>query len=267
VGWGTADEQEQEPAPPAPGVVDALHGLFTPDGLPAAPVWWVGQLYGTDVLLDRAALVSTVPVAVTFQGRRVAAGGSTYHITEPGLVAAAAEELQPPFARAARLAWHAAARAPAAARLALERCCVTWVAAGRPGEALSHVLKLAASDPASIRVAWETLAVTLLALGRLPAEALEAMEAPAALRRALPEFLDWADSAAGDEAQIPFLAAWRSRLDQAARAGDDDLPALLADTRRLWAETALTSPGLRAADVFAPPRDEGGPARPKKRRY
>jgi hypothetical protein len=156
VGWGSADEQEQELARPAPVVVDALHRLVTPEGLPAAPVWWIGGQYGQDVLMDRHTLVSTLPNVLIYQDQPIAAGVSTYVVTAEDLVRQALEDLEPSFARAARLSWHAAVRSPLSARQALERCCVTWVLircddCGRKVASLGRISASAMSSPSSLK--------------------------------------------------------------------------------------------------------------------
>ncbi|MCC7361994.1 MAG: hypothetical protein IT317_21095 [Anaerolineales bacterium] len=268
VGWGTADEREDEPAAPTPGVVEALQRLLTPDGLPAAAVWWVGSLYGQDVVLDYTTLVSSVPGA--------AGEVSTYVITAPDLVTTALEDLEPSFARAARMAWHAAAGAPQQARVALQRCVLTWVAVRRPSEALSHVLKLAAQaaeeEPEAMLVAWEAFTATLLPLARraAPPAALKALGLADALRRAVPEFLDWSDSllAPGSSGMPPFVSALHPLLGQAA-LDDAGLPALLKSLLERW--QAARPPGSTApfAEAFSLPKDPDA-ARDrlaKKRRY
>jgi len=277
VGWGTADEREQEPVAPAPGVVEALQRLLTPEGLPGVAVWWVGSLYGQDVVLDGRVLVSSVPGPAPSTKAAAAPPVSTYVITAPDLVTAALDDLEPSFARAARLAWHAAARSPAQARQALGRCCLTWVAVRRPGEALSHVLKLAAQvaeeEPEAMLVAWELLAATLLPLARRAAAdpaSLANLGLADALRRAVPEFLDWSDSvlAPGSSGQTPYVAALHALLGQ---AGFDAaaLPALLADVLARW--QSANPPGALTAfsDAFTVAA-EADPRRDrlaKKRRY
>ena len=252
---------------PASSVVEALHGLYTADGLPAAPVWWVGQLYGQDVLIDTHTLVSTVPNTLTYHGQRIPGGTATYVVTGSGLVQSAAEDLEPPFARAARVAWHSAAAAGLAGRAALERCVVTWVTVGRPGEAISHILKLASSEPDLILVAWELFTVTCLALARLPAAALDEIDILSGLRRALPEFLDWADSAPAIENPPPFIAAFREVLLRYATDDAADMAALLAETRQLWQSQGLLPPARRALDVFTVDESEPKGSKVKKRRY
>jgi hypothetical protein len=264
--------------PPASGVIEGLQRLQSPEGLPAVTVWWVGSLYGQDVVLDHEVLVSSVPNVVALGQQRVAGGASTYVVTAADLVAAALEDVEPPFARAARLSWHAAARSAVQARHALNRCCLTWVAVRRPGEALSHLLKLAAhlaeSEPDAMLAAWEALTVTLLGLARLPAgaDAPHQVVADAAdpLRRAIPEFLDWSDSviAPGSAGQTPFVAALRERLGRQPRPDAAGVAALLADVRALWLEHGPAGTGRPLSDAFivatdADPRRE----RLKKRRY
>lgn len=271
VGWGTADEREGEPLAPAPGVIETLQRLQTPEGLPAVAVWWVGSLYGQDVMLDDRVLLSTVP------GPADAPTPSTYVVTAPDLVTTALEDLEPSFARAARLAWHAAASAPQQARQALARCCLTWVAVRRPGEALSHVLKLAAQvaeeEPEAMLAAWEMLAATLLPLARRAAAepaSLAALGLPDALRRAVPEFLDWSDSvlAPGSSGMTPYVTALHALLGQAA-FDDAALPALLAGVLARW--QAAYPPGALTSfsEAFTLPTDPDSrrDRLAKKRRY
>ncbi len=261
IGWGTAEDREHEPQAPPAATLDALHHVHTPEGLPATAVWWVGDLYGQDVLLDRTTLISSVPNALVFGGQRLPGGAATYLVTAPDLVSAAAEELEPPLARAARLGWQSAARSAQGARRALERCCLTWVAIRRPSEALSHVLKLAAGEHEAMGVAWELFTLTCLALAAFSADDLSAMGALPALRRALPEFLDWADSAAG-QPQAPFVAPFRELLGRYAHADEAKLPELLAAAQRLWAEAGRAQPGATLAEAFTVASE----AKPAKRR-
>lgn len=267
IGWGTADERDQERASPPAAVVEALHALHTADGLPAAPVWWVGQLYGQDVLIDSHTLVSSVANTLVARGQRLPGGTATYVVTGSGLVQSALEELEPPFARAARVAWHSAAAAGLAGRAALERCCVTWVAVDRPSEALSHILKLAANEPDMILVAWELFTVLCLALARLPAAALEALDILPALRRALPEFLDWADSAPAIADAPPFIAAFRELLLRYATDDATEMSTLLAETRQLWQAQGLSETNRRVVEVFTVAEAEPKGGKLKKRRY
>jgi hypothetical protein len=279
VGWGTADDREQEPVPPAPGVLEGLQRLQTSEGLPAVTVWWVGGLYGQDVVLDHRVMVSSVPNVLTLGDRRLPAGASTYVVGAADLVATALEDFEPPFARAARLSWHAAARSAVQARHALNRCCLTWVIIRRPGEALSHLLKLAAHlaevEPAAMLVAWEALSVTLLGLAQMPGEAGQADGAAAAgaldaLRRSIPEFLDWSDSALapGGGGQTPFVAALRELMGRHTALTADGLDTLLAETRRLWREHGSPATGLPLSEAFISASDaEPKRERLKKRRY
>jgi hypothetical protein len=274
IGWGQADERDQEPGEPEPAGLRSIEAAITPDGLPAAAVWWVGQQVGQDVVFDRGAMLSTVPGTVVWGGEAYSAGSATYLIDEPELVQSAVDDLEPSFARAARQAWNSLSRAPQAARPALQRCCLTWVAIRRPGEALSHILKLAAAGAEAMPRAWEAMAVTCLALSRLPDADLAAMEAPAGLRRAAAEFLDWADSAgpAGAGCSPPaasFLNDFHAALTRFAisdQADGDDTRRLFDELRQTWA-AAVAEAGPSALDVFAPAPAEAKPDRPKKRRY
>jgi hypothetical protein len=276
IGWGTADEPDAEPLVPAKGVLEAIEKLRTPDGLPAAAIWWVGSLYGQDAIADAELLVSTVPNTLLERGQRVAAGAATYVVTAPDLVAAALEEFEPVLARATRQGWTAAVRLPESGRRALARCCQTWVAIRRPGEALSHILKLAATlgeeAPESMLVAWQLLSTVCLSLARLPeagaASRLADMATADALRRAIPEFLDWADSALPPVAgsQPPFVAAFHDLLLRYSQLDDDDLPQLLAETHELWREHAGAAPEPEQVFSLAEEPDTRRD-KPRKRRY
>jgi hypothetical protein len=229
-------------------------------------------------LLDHQVLVSSVPNVVAVGREKMASGVDTYVVTAPDLVSAALEDVEPPFARAARLSWHAAARSAVQARHALNRCCLTWVGVRRPGEALSHLLKLAAhladNEPEAMLAAWEAFTVTLLALARLRGEGAQpdpvVAEAAEPLRRAIPEFLDWSDSvlAPGSAGQPPFVRALRERLGGQPPTDAAALGTLLADVRQLWKEQGPAGTGRPLSDAFivasdTDPRRE----RLKKRRF
>jgi hypothetical protein len=280
IGWGAADEQEHEPAAPSPDVLDTLAQMRTPDGLPAALAWWVGGLYGQDAIADQASLASTLPnllldgATSAAVGQPAPAGVITYIVTAPDLVSTAVEDLERVLARAARQGWQAASRTPAAARQTLVAACQTWIAIRRPSEALSHLVKLAANlaeeSPADMLVGWEVLTAICLSMSPLPAADLSDMGAPDALRRAIPEFLDWADSALPPtgETQPPFVAAFHDLLVRYSQLEPDDLPKLLAETRQLWAEVGQASGAAGLATAFAgPAATEPKPDKPKKRRY
>ena len=276
IGWGTADDREHEPAAPEPAVSEGLERLRTPDGLPAALTWWVGSLYGQDALADHTLLATTLPNVLVNADGRLPAGTATYVVTKPELVSAALEDFEPSLARAARQAWQAASRTPEQARLTLVRCCQTWVAVRRPGEALSQFLKLAATladeAPASMLVAWELFTTLCLSLARIPAPELDDMGATEAVRRAIPEFLDWADSALppAGQTQPPFVAAFHDLLVRNSQLADDGLPQLLAETSKTWSEVALAGGARSTSEVFSRPVDATAAAKldkPKKRRY
>ncbi|MCC6190962.1 MAG: hypothetical protein IT318_18225 [Anaerolineales bacterium] len=256
VGWGTADDPAQEPAAPEPGAVEALQQLQTPEGLPAVTVWWVGGLYGQDVVLDHEVWMSSVPHTLTVSAQRLSGGASTYVVTAPDLLQAALEDFEPPFARAARLSWHAVAGSARRARQELDRCCLTWLAIRRPAEAFSHLLKLAAqlaeNEPEDMLVAWEALTVTLVGLGGLlPGQADPAATAET-LRRAIPEFLDWSDSGLvlGGSGQTPFVSALRERLGQQTQWDPNSTESLLDDVRRLWASRGAPAARMPLSAVF-----------------
>lgn len=278
IGWGAADDRAQE-AEPSDDVLDTLAQLKAPNGLPAALTWWVGGLYGQDVVADQTRLASTLPNLLpdpAAPDKPAPAGVTTYLVSDPELVSAALEDLEPALARAARQAWQAASRTPEAARDTLVAACQTWVAIRRPGEALSHLLKLAttlaegaAQAPSAMLVAWEAFTTVCISLAPLNAADLSDMGAPDALRRAIPEFLDWADSAPlpAGETPPPFVAAFHDLLVRYNQLEPDDLPKLLAETRQLWAEVGQPAAAGGLAQVFAGPAPaESKLEKPKKRR-
>lgn len=283
IGWGAGDDREHEPAEAfGPDVVDTLTQMRTPDGLPAALTWWVGGLYGQDAVADQVSLASTLPNFLPGSGRDAAsapAGVTTYLVTAPELVSIALEDLEPSLARAARQAWQSASRTldvrqHGAASQTLVAACQTWVAIRRPGEAFSHLLKLAASlaeeSPAAMLVAWKAFTTLCISLSPLPAADLSDMGAPDALRRAIPEFLDWADSALPPtgETQPPFVAAFHDLLVRYSQLEPDDLPKLLAETRQLWSEVGRPAAASGLAQAFAGPAAvEPKLEKAKKRRY
>ncbi len=282
IGWGAGDDREHEPAEPSPDVLDTLAQMRTPDGLPAALTWWVGGLYGQDAVADQVSLASTLPNFLAGSGRDAAsapAGVTTYLVTAPDLVSTALEDLEPSLARAARQAWQNASRTRDVrqhgnARETLVAACQTWVAIRRPGEAFSHLLKLAAGlaeeSPAAMLVAWEAFTTICISLSPLPAADLSDTGAPDALRRAIPEFLDWADSALPPtgETQPPFVAAFHDLLFRHSQLEPDGLPNLLAETRQLWSEVGRPAAASGLAQAFAgPAAAEPKLDKPKKRRY
>ena len=286
IGWGAADDRQHEQAGPDADVLDTLASLRGPEGLPAVLTWWVGGLYGQDIVADQSRLASTLPNVLIDGDEAVPAGVTTYLVSVPELVSDALEDLEPALARAARQAWQAASRAPEANRQLIVAACQTWVAIRRPGEALSHLLKLAAgvaqqaagdekqgasdAQPATILVAWEAFTSLCLRLAPLPADDLADMGAPEALRSGIPEFLDWADSALPPtgETQPPFVAAFHDLLVRYSQLEPDDLPKFLAEARQIWAEVGQPAAADGFAHAFAGPAPaEPKLQKPKKRRY
>ena len=276
IGWGAADDRAHE-AEPSADALDTLAQLITPDGFPGVLSWWVGGLYGQDAVADQLRLASTLPNVLLDptapSGPPAAAGVTTYLVTDLELVGTAVEDLEPALARATRQAWQGASRDAEADRQTLVAACQTWVAVRRPGEALSHLLKLAADlaeeSPAAMRVAWEALTAICISLAPLPAADLADMGAPEALRRAIPEFLDWANSAspAAGEAQPPFVAALHELLVRHSLLEADDLPKLLGEIRQRWLEIGHPAAATGLAQAFAGPASEASKSeKPKKRR-
>ncbi len=280
IGWGVADGREEESAPPDAEVMETLAHVRGPAGWPAALTWWVGGLYGQDAVADQSSLVSTLPNRLRAGDHSYPAGLETFLVTAPDLVSAALEDLEPSLARAARQAWQSASRAPEAGRETLVAACQTWVAIRRPGEALSHVLKLAAGVaeqlPAAVPaapamlVAWQAFTTVCLSLAPLLPDDLADMGAPDALRRAIPEFLDWADSVLppAGENQPPFVAAFHDLLVPYSQLAPDDLPKLLAAAQQLWLEVGRPAAADGLAHAFSnPAAPEAKLEKPKKRRY
>src|SRR5262249_11212701 len=83
MGWGAAETREAETAQPAPDVLDTLSHLHGPEGLPAAVLWWVGGLYGQDVVADQARLACSVPNLLVAGDQAIPAGVSTYLVSAP----------------------------------------------------------------------------------------------------------------------------------------------------------------------------------------
>jgi hypothetical protein len=277
IGWGAGDDREHELAEPSPDVLDTLAQMRLPDGLPAVLTWWVGGLYGQDAVADQASLASTLPNFLPGTGAdapNAPAGVTTYLVTDPELVSVALEDLEPALARAARQAWQTASRAPEASHQTLVAACQTWVAIRRPGEACSHLLKLAASvaeeSPGAMLRAWEAFTTICISLSPLSAADLSDMGAPDGLRRAIPEFLDWADSALPPtgETQLSFVPAFHDLLVRYSQLEPDDLPKLLAETRQLWSEVGQPAAASGLAQAFVGPAPAGPKLdKPKKRRY
>lgn len=277
LGWGGGEKREAEPRPPDAGLVDAFHRLHTPEGYPAVSVWWVGELVGCDLLTDRDALFSTLPDTVSHGGKHYQLGQRAYRVTHIDLVQEALENIEPALARAARQHWQANVKYPQSARVELERCCLTWVAARRPGEALSQLLKLAASGPALLPLAWELFTVTNLALARLPEEVLVEVGAYEALARTVPDLL--ARDPAPDETATDYLSRVKQLLVYYAEGAPREYAIFLGEMRDLWLKLGLPASPTTAAyftaleETLATAKEKKkpaarkapeGPAKPKK---
>ena len=216
IGWGidrTDDAQEQSPVVP---LIEQLQGISTPHGNPAVIAIRVGDLNGTDVLVDGHLHVSGP------DNRLSDSSATTDWVTEPEALGQALAHYEALFAGAAAELWQDLAggllrsgveNIPGEVLYPMAQCCVIWVAVRQHQTALQHILDLVDAAPAALPVAFRLMAVTLTALQRLPDELLREQADIQLLREAVIDI----DTRIGDVPE-ELYAAEQDRLDETWRS-------------------------------------------------
>jgi len=216
IGWGTDhSEDAQEQSPPVP-LIERLQGITTPHGDPAVVALRVGDVGGTDVLVDGHLHMSG-------EGNLFSSGAAaTGRVTEPQAVGGAPAHFESLFAGAVVALWQdlagellrsSAGNVPEGGLHGLESCCVAWAAVRQHQAALQHILDLVDAAPSALPVAFRMMAVTLMALQRLPDELLREQVDVQLLREAIIDI----DTRIGDVPE-ELYAADQDRLDETWRS-------------------------------------------------
>jgi hypothetical protein len=248
-GWGIAHKQQAEDRVPPQSLLNRLHHISTPDGVPAVNVWWVGNQHSKDVLIDQAIHMSGSFNWLSYRGDRVPRGESTYYITVPAPVHSALEYIEQLFAGTATKRWEAASRHPRESMDELRRCCVTWVAARKPGEGIGRVLDLAGSDTSAVPQALELAGVVCLSLAHLPIETLVSTRALDSMGTAIPALVRYARSANCPEQLQGLGHGLKQLLRCYLPSNQSDISSFLQKHREILETIGVIKPRLQADDI------------------
>ncbi len=108
IGYGIAEKQEEETKPMSPEVEEKLLTIRTPEDLPAAQIFWLGNSHAKEVLVDRKIHLSGSHNWLSYRGDRNFRGETTYKVTNADTVNSAYEYLQARFQSHAEKLWESA---------------------------------------------------------------------------------------------------------------------------------------------------------------
>ncbi len=108
IGYGIAEKQEEETKPMSPEVEEKLLTIRTPEDLPAAQIFWLGNSHAKEVLVDRKIHLSGSHNWLSYRGDRNFRGQTTYKVTNADTVNSAYEYLQARFQSHAEKLWESA---------------------------------------------------------------------------------------------------------------------------------------------------------------
>ncbi len=97
IGYGIAEKQAEETKPMSPKVEEKLLTIRTPEDLPAAQIFWLGNSHAKEVLVDRKIHLSGSHNWLSYRGDRNFRGETTYKVTNADTVNSAYEYLQARF--------------------------------------------------------------------------------------------------------------------------------------------------------------------------
>ncbi|NES04602.1 MAG: hypothetical protein F6K22_18275 [Okeania sp. SIO2F4] len=137
IGYGIAEKQEEETKPMSPKVEDKLLTIRTPEDLPAAQIFWLGNSHAKEVLVDRKIHLSGSHNWLSYRGDRNFRGETTYKVTNADTVKSAYEYLQARFQSHAENLWESAV-SNQDINLAIKSLCI-WGALGLTEIALQEL--------------------------------------------------------------------------------------------------------------------------------
>ncbi|NEQ39363.1 MAG: hypothetical protein F6K40_25155 [Okeania sp. SIO3I5] len=108
IGYGIAEKQEEETKPMSPQVEEKLLTIRTPEDLPAAQIFWLGNSHAKEVLVDRKVHLSGSHNWLSYRGDRNFRGETVYKVTNADTVRSTYEYLQGRFQSYAENLWESA---------------------------------------------------------------------------------------------------------------------------------------------------------------
>ncbi|OZH53311.1 hypothetical protein AFK68_18455 [Hydrocoleum sp. CS-953] len=137
IGYGIAEKQAEETKPMSPKVEEKLLTIRTPEDLPAAQIFWLGNSHAKEVLVDRKIHLSGSHNWLSYRGDRNFRGETTYKVTNTDTVKSAYEYLQARFQSHAENLWESAV-SNQDINLAIKCVCI-WGALGMTEIALQEL--------------------------------------------------------------------------------------------------------------------------------
>ncbi|MDJ0515992.1 MAG: hypothetical protein QNJ74_06890 [Trichodesmium sp. MO_231.B1] len=137
IGYGIAEKQEEETKPMSPQVEEKLLTIRTPEDLPAAQIFWLGNSHAKEVLVDRKVHLSGSHNWLSYRGDRNFRGETVYKVTNADTVRSAYEYLQGRFQSYAENLWESAV-SNQDINLAVKSLCI-WGALGMTEMALQEL--------------------------------------------------------------------------------------------------------------------------------
>ncbi|MEM1172441.1 MAG: hypothetical protein AAGJ08_26020 [Cyanobacteria bacterium P01_H01_bin.35] len=137
IGYGIAEKQEEETKPMSPQVEEKLLTIRTPEDLPAAQIFWLGNSHAKEVLVDRKIHLSGSHNWLSYRGDRNFRGETTYKVTNADTLNSAYEYLQGRFQSYAENLWESAV-SNRDINLAVKCVCI-WGALGMTETALQEL--------------------------------------------------------------------------------------------------------------------------------
>ena len=128
IGYGIAEKQEEETKPISPKVEEKLLTIRTPENLPAAQIFWLGNSHAKEVLVDRKVHLSGSHNWLSYRGDRGFRRETAYKVTNADTIRSAYEYLQARFQSHAENLWESAV-SNSDINLAIESVCI-WGALG-----------------------------------------------------------------------------------------------------------------------------------------
>ncbi|MDE5091951.1 MAG: hypothetical protein O4750_09355 [Trichodesmium sp. St18_bin3_1_1] len=128
MGYGIGEKQEKETQAMSPKVEEKLLTIRTPEDLPAAQIFWLGNSHAKEVLVDRKVHLSGSHNWLSYRGDRGFRGETAYRVTNLDTVGSAYEYLQARFQFHAKNLWESAASSRDI-NLAVQSVCI-WGALG-----------------------------------------------------------------------------------------------------------------------------------------
>ncbi|MEH2169294.1 MAG: hypothetical protein V7K41_22085 [Nostoc sp.] len=139
IGYGIAQQQEDEDKPIPPELEKKLRAIKTPDGLPSVQVFWLGDSHIKEVIVDREIYLCGSHNWLSYRGDYLPRNESVYKVTIPLQVQEAYEFLANRFQNHAQKLWQNALE-NRDSKMAVESLCV-WGALGMEDIALKEIQK------------------------------------------------------------------------------------------------------------------------------